>query len=191
MSIEIENISKQFGSFKALNDVGLTIPSGELVALLGPSGSGKTTLLQLIGCLDQPTSGHVYINGKDVSRLNRNQRADVRREIRFPDLPGCGTLKCDFHMHTVFSDGEVWPPVRVAEAWRHYHAGDFGAATVDLFEGIGKLIPPEHPGIRPEGICQDQIGAGLCICAVDRLHALRLIDVPPFTRLPEGQSRAL
>jgi putative ABC transport system ATP-binding protein len=47
--------------------------------LVGPSGSGKTTLLQLIGCLDQPTSGHVYINGKDVSRLNRNQRADMRR----------------------------------------------------------------------------------------------------------------
>jgi putative ABC transport system ATP-binding protein len=46
---------------------------------VGPSGSGKTTLLQLIGCLDQPTSGKVTINGKDVSRLNRNQRADMRR----------------------------------------------------------------------------------------------------------------
>jgi putative ABC transport system ATP-binding protein len=46
---------------------------------VGPSGSGKTTLLQLIGCLDQPTSGRVYINGKDVSQLNRNQRADMRR----------------------------------------------------------------------------------------------------------------
>jgi putative ABC transport system ATP-binding protein len=46
---------------------------------VGPSGSGKTTLLQLIGCLDLPTSGHVYVNGKDVSQLNRNQRADMRR----------------------------------------------------------------------------------------------------------------
>jgi len=43
---------------------------------------------------------------------------DVRREIRFPDLPGYRTLKCDFHMHTVFSDGNVWPTVRVDEAWR-------------------------------------------------------------------------
>jgi ABC-type Fe3+/spermidine/putrescine transport system ATPase subunit len=50
MSIEIENISKQFGSFKALKDVNLLIPSGELVALLGPSGSGKTTLLRIIAC---------------------------------------------------------------------------------------------------------------------------------------------
>jgi len=47
--------------------------------LVGPSGSGKTTLLQMIGCLDQPTSGQVNINGKDVTRLNRNQRADMRR----------------------------------------------------------------------------------------------------------------
>lgn len=44
--------------------------------------------------------------------------ADARREIQFPDLPGARTLKCDFHMHTVFSDGLVWPTVRVEEAWR-------------------------------------------------------------------------
>ncbi len=44
--------------------------------------------------------------------------AEVRHEIQFPDLPGYQTVKCDLHMHTVFSDGEVWPPVRVAEAWR-------------------------------------------------------------------------
>ncbi len=43
---------------------------------------------------------------------------EVRHEIHFPDLPGLQTLKCDFHMHTVFSDGNVWPPVRVSEAWR-------------------------------------------------------------------------
>lgn len=46
------------------------------------------------------------------------QAADVRQEIRFPDLPGYQTLVCDFHMHTVFSDANVWPPIRVKEAWR-------------------------------------------------------------------------
>jgi putative ABC transport system ATP-binding protein len=64
---------------RALRGVNLSIENGEFTALVGPSGSGKTTLLQLIGCLDQPTSGKVYINGKDVSRLNRNQRADMRK----------------------------------------------------------------------------------------------------------------
>ena len=63
----------------ALRGVDLEIEGGEFTALVGPSGSGKTTLLQLIGCLDQPTSGQVYINGKDVTKLNRNQRADMRR----------------------------------------------------------------------------------------------------------------
>ena len=79
----VENVTRIFKIGKveteALRGVTLSIDSGEFTALVGPSGSGKTTLLQLIGCLDQPTSGRVYINGKDVSQLNRNQRADVRR----------------------------------------------------------------------------------------------------------------
>jgi putative ABC transport system ATP-binding protein len=64
---------------QALRGVSLSIESGEFTALVGPSGSGKTTLLQLIGCLDQPTSGSVWVNGHDVTRLNRNQRADMRK----------------------------------------------------------------------------------------------------------------
>ena len=63
----------------ALRGVNLSIEDGEFTALVGPSGSGKTTLLQLIGLLDKPTSGQVFINGKDATRLNRNQRADLRK----------------------------------------------------------------------------------------------------------------
>ena len=64
---------------RALNGVSLSIGSGEFTSLVGPSGSGKTTLLQLIGCLDQPSSGSVVINGKETTNLNRNQRADLRK----------------------------------------------------------------------------------------------------------------
>ncbi|HAX71398.1 MAG TPA: ABC transporter ATP-binding protein [Anaerolineales bacterium] len=64
---------------RALNGVSLTINTGEFTSLVGPSGSGKTTLLQLIGCLDQPTSGSVVINGKETTNLTRNQRADLRK----------------------------------------------------------------------------------------------------------------
>jgi putative ABC transport system ATP-binding protein len=63
----------------ALRGVNLTIGEGEFTTLVGPSGSGKTTLLQLIGCLDMPTSGKVFINDQDATNMNRNQRADLRK----------------------------------------------------------------------------------------------------------------
>ena len=81
--VKIENVTRvyQIGKVEtqALRGVNLSIESGEFTALVGPSGSGKTTLLQMIGCLDQPSTGKVFIDNKEVTTLNRNQRADMRR----------------------------------------------------------------------------------------------------------------
>ncbi|TGK22012.1 sulfate ABC transporter ATP-binding protein [Leptospira fluminis] len=74
MSIEIKNVSKQFGEFQALKDINLTIPDGNLVALLGPSGSGKTTLLRIIAGLEVADRGEVYFNGEKTGKKDSKER---------------------------------------------------------------------------------------------------------------------
>ena len=69
---------------RALDYVNLTIDRGEYVAIIGHSGSGKSTLMNMLGCLDVPTSGSYYLNGKDVSRLKDDELSDIRNlEIGF------------------------------------------------------------------------------------------------------------
>ena len=81
--VKIENLTRLYKvgavETQALRGVNLSIETGEFTALVGPSGSGKTTLLQMIGCLDQPTTGRVFVDGKEVTSLSRNQRADMRK----------------------------------------------------------------------------------------------------------------
>jgi putative ABC transport system ATP-binding protein len=81
--IELQDVTRVYkiGEVEtpALRGVNLTIEEGEFTAIVGPSGSGKTTMLQLMGCLDRPTGGTVHINGQDVTQLNPNKRADLRK----------------------------------------------------------------------------------------------------------------
>jgi len=74
MSIEIRNVSKQFGDFQALRDVSLDIKSGELIALLGPSGCGKTTLLRIIAGLETPDVGSIHFSGADTTDVHVRDR---------------------------------------------------------------------------------------------------------------------
>ena len=74
MSIEIKNVSKNFGDFQALRDVSLQIESGELIALLGPSGCGKTTLLRIIAGLESSDAGSIYFSGEDTTDVHVRER---------------------------------------------------------------------------------------------------------------------
>ncbi len=81
--LKVENLSKTYTSgkiqVKALDDVSFSVEKGDFVAIVGTSGSGKSTLLHILGGVDRPTSGHVYLNGKDVYKLNENNLAIFRR----------------------------------------------------------------------------------------------------------------
>lgn len=74
MSILIENISKKFEQFNALNQVNLEIKNGSLVALLGPSGSGKSTLLRVLAGLENPDAGRIWLNGQDTTQVPLQKR---------------------------------------------------------------------------------------------------------------------
>ncbi len=74
MKVELENLTKEFGSVKAVNNVSVSIPDGKLIGLLGPSGCGKSTLLYLICGLEKPTSGKILFDGTDVTLLEAEER---------------------------------------------------------------------------------------------------------------------
>src|SRR3989344_5123683 len=82
--IEITDITKTYGTgdtaFQALKGVSFTILDGEFVAIMGPSGSGKSTLMHILGCLDTPTSGTYFLDGKDVGKLDDERLADIRKD---------------------------------------------------------------------------------------------------------------
>ncbi len=82
--IDIQGITKSFGSLQVLKGIDLHIDKGEIVSIVGPSGAGKTTLLQIIGTLDRPDSGTVTVDGINVSKLSTNKLSDFRnRHVGF------------------------------------------------------------------------------------------------------------
>ncbi|MBQ8158818.1 MAG: ABC transporter ATP-binding protein [Prevotella sp.] len=76
--IDIQNITKSFGSLQVLKGIDLHINRGEVVSIVGPSGAGKTTLLQIIGTLDRPDTGSVYVDSVDVTQLSQKKLSDFR-----------------------------------------------------------------------------------------------------------------
>jgi len=128
---KIENVTRVYTVGKvetqALRGVNLTIESGEFTALVGPSGSGKTTLLQLLGCLDRPTSGRVIINGKDVSTLNRDQRADMRR----------GTIGFIFQFFALIPTLTAYENIEMPLLLNGHSTAERQARISELLEAVG------------------------------------------------------
>jgi putative ABC transport system ATP-binding protein len=147
--MEVANISKVTRTFtigkmetRALRGVDLKVESGEFTALVGPSGSGKTTLLQIIGCLDLPTTGSVIINGEDVTKLNRNQRADLRK----------GTLGFVFQFFALIPTLNAYENVEMPLLLSGHKDGGRKQRVMELLESVGLSDRAHH---RP-----DQLSGG-------------------------------
>jgi putative ABC transport system ATP-binding protein len=78
--LELRDISKVYGSLKALQNINLTVKQGEWLAIMGPSGSGKTTMMNIIGCMDKPSTGQVFLEGVNLSRESARNLTTTRRD---------------------------------------------------------------------------------------------------------------
>ena len=106
--IELNNVNKSYGDKPVVKNVSLTIKKGEFVTLLGPSGCGKTTTLRMIAGFEQPTSGHIYFNGKDITELpphKRNLNTVFQKYALFPHLTVFGNIAFGLKLKLI-PDGE-------------------------------------------------------------------------------------
>lgn len=147
----------------ALRGVNLSIENGEFTALVGPSGSGKTTLLQLIGLLDQPTSGQVLINGKDATRLNRNQRADLRK----------GTIGFIFQFFALIPTLTAYENVEMPLLLNGTKSAERKARVNEMLEAVGLSDRAHH---RP-----DQLSGG----QQQRVAVARALSIHPTVVLAD------
>jgi putative ABC transport system ATP-binding protein len=147
--IRIKNLTKRFpmgkGQFTALRDINLEFGTGEFTGLIGPSGSGKTTLLNIVGSLDVPTEGEVFVLGKSIGHLSSKEAAQLRKKSMGFIFQSYNLLQ----VHTVFENVEF--PLLLLK----YNGSDRKKMVMDALEWVGltdkeKSKPPQLSG----GECQ-------------------------------------
>lgn len=171
--IKVENVTKVYKTgtveTQALRGVSLTIQPGEFMALVGPSGSGKTTLLQLMGCLDQPSSGKIYLNGKDVSQLNRNQRADIRR----------GTIGFIFQFFALIPTLTAYENVEMPLLLNGLSSTERRQRVMELLEAVGMNQRAHHRPDQMSGGEQQRVAVARALAT----HPLLILADEPTANL--------
>lgn len=143
--LELKNISKIYGDLKALDQINLTVDKGEWVAIMGPSGSGKSTLMNIIGCMDKPSLGQVFLDGKDISKESEKNLTAVRRDK-------IGLIFQQFHLVNYLTAMEN---VMVSQ---YYHSIPDEKEAMEALDRVGladraKHLPSQLSGGEQQRVC--------------------------------------
>src|ERR1700741_516198 len=150
---------------RALDGVTLDIQEGEFVAIMGPSGSGKSSLMNLIGALDRPTSGEMWINSKALSEMNRDELADLRNE----------TLGFVFQQFNLLARQDAVQNVRLPLRYARKDAGDIDARARECLEMVGLGTRMDHRPMQLSGGQQQRVAIAR---ALSNRPRILLADTP-------------
>ena len=132
--IELQGITKSFGSLQVLKGIDLTIDKGVVVSIVGPSGAGKTTLLQIMGTLDKPDMGRILLNGTEINRLKERELAAFRnREIGFV-----------FQFHQLLPEFTALENVTIPALIQGVSSGEARRRAVEMLEFMGLSERASH-----------------------------------------------
>jgi putative ABC transport system ATP-binding protein len=143
--LELKDISKVYGSLNALQHIDLSVKQGEWLAIMGPSGSGKTTMMNIIGCMDKPSTGQVFLDGVNISTESAKNLTTIRRDK-------IGLIFQQFHLVNYLSALEN---VMVAQ---YYHSMPDEAEAMGALERVGlaaraKHLPGQLSGGEQQRVC--------------------------------------
>jgi putative ABC transport system ATP-binding protein len=143
--LELKDISKVYGSLHALRNIDLAVRQGEWLAIMGPSGSGKTTMMNIIGCMDKPSAGSVFLDGVDISKESGKNLTTIRRDK-------IGLIFQQFHLVNYLTALEN---VMVAQ---YYHSMPDEKEALAALERVGlasraKHLPSQLSGGEQQRVC--------------------------------------
>ncbi|MBR6900987.1 MAG: ABC transporter ATP-binding protein, partial [Synergistaceae bacterium] len=143
--LELKDVSKIYGSLKALADINLSVNAGDWLSIMGPSGSGKTTMINIIGCMDTPSTGSVILDGVDISKENAASLTRIRRDK-------IGLIFQQFHLISYLTAVEN---VMVAQ---YYHSMPDEAEALEALEKVGlkdraRHLPAQLSGGEQQRVC--------------------------------------
>jgi putative ABC transport system ATP-binding protein len=160
--LELKDIGKVYGSLKALQHIDLSVRQGEWLAIMGPSGSGKTTMMNIIGCMDKPSTGTVFLEGVNISQESAKNLTTIRRDK-------IGLIFQQFHLVNYLTALEN---VMVAQ---YYHSMPDEKEALAALERVGLSARAKHLPAQLSGGEQQRV----CIArALINYPALILADEP-------------